>query len=226
MIATARTPALGLLLLAPMLAPPAAGAPHEPVALVYEIRGEALRIAPGRSPRPLRLYDHLPARTTLEVATRSGLTLAFATGKRYEISGPARVILGKGDLTDRSGGVRTLPTVPPFPRLAAIAEDDRPGPKAGAIRIRGEGIPGLYPHRGATVLPGEILLRFLPVTGAERYRVEVYDDQGRTLFAAETPSSPVAVPAGTLQAGLNYHWTVRTLKPARSSSSRGPTPCC
>jgi tetratricopeptide (TPR) repeat protein len=107
--------------------------------------------------------------------------------------------------------VRSLPSVPPLPRLAAIAEDDRPGAKAGAVRIRAERITGLYPRREATVLPGEIPLRFQPVTGAGTYRVEVQDEQGRTLFAADTASSTIEVPAGTLRAGRRYHWTVRTL---------------
>jgi hypothetical protein len=210
MIATARTPAFGVLFLS-LLVQSAAGAPAEPVAVVYEIQGKAMWTAPGCSPQPLRLYDHLPARTTLEIAPASRLALAFATGRRHEISGPARATLGKGDLTERSGGVRPLPSVPPLPRLAAITEDDRPGRKAGAIRIRGERIPGLYPHRGATVLPGRILLRFPPVAGAEKYRIEVHDDHGRMLFATDSPSSPVEVPAGTLRAGLRYPWTVRTL---------------
>jgi hypothetical protein len=61
------------------------------------------------------------------------------------------------------------------------------------------------------VLPGETFLRFQPVTGAERYRIEVQDDQGRTLFQAETESPPVKVPAGTLNPGLSYLWAVRTL---------------
>jgi hypothetical protein len=195
----------------------ATAAAPQPVAIIYELEGEALRQGPGSSPQPVELLDRLAAGTSVELAAGSRLALAFVTGRRYEISGPARATLGKGDLAARSGGVRALPSVPPLPRLAPIAETDRPGLRAGAVRIRAERMTGLYPHGGAAVLPGEIRLRFQPVTGAARYRVEVQDEHGRTVFREDGESSvvpmgpTVKLPAGTLHAGASYRWTVRTL---------------
>jgi hypothetical protein len=183
--------------------------PREPVAIVYRITGEALRVTPHRA--AVHLFDRLPAGTTLELAPGSRLAIAFVTGKRYEISGPARATLGKGDLAAKSGGMRPLPSVPPLPRLAGIAEDENPGPTAGAVRIRAEKIAGLYPRRGAAVLTNETVLRFQPVAGAREYRIEVQDGQGRTVFRTDAGSPPVKVPAGTLRPGHRYLWVVRTL---------------
>lgn len=140
MILKARALTCAFLLLAALPARTAAAALREPVALVYQMKGDAQRSEPGRTREPVRLFDRLPAGTTLDLAPGSRLALAFVTGKRYELSGQARAILGKGDLGTRSGGVRSLPSVPPLPRLSPIAPDDRPGPSAGAMRIRGEEI--------------------------------------------------------------------------------------
>jgi hypothetical protein len=205
MMTTFRALACGFLLISQT----AAAGPREPVAIIYRITGEALRAAPGR--RPVHLFDRLPAETTLELAPGSRLALAFATGKRYELSGPARVTLGKGDLAAKSGGVRPLPSVPPLPHLAAIAEDEKPGPTAGAVRIRAERIAGLYPRRGVAALAAGTVLRFQPVIGAGKYRIEVQDGRGRTVFRTDAESPPVKVPAGTLRAGHRYSWMVRTL---------------
>jgi len=207
MIATVRALTCGLLLLSQA----ATAGPREPVAIIYRITGDALGAAPGRSTVPLRLFDRLPAGTTLELASGSRLAIAFVTGKRYEISGPARATLGKGELASKSGGVRALPSVPPLPRLAAIAEDEEPGPTMGAVRIRAERIAGLYPRRGVAVLADDAVLRFQPVLGAGRYRIEVRDGQGRTAFQTDAESPPVKVPAGRLRAGHRYSWMVRTL---------------
>jgi len=184
---------------------------HGPVAIVYSLAGEASLAAPGADVRPLRLFDRLPAGTTVEVARSSRLALAFANGLRYELGERSRVTLGPRDLASRTGPVRALSRVPPLPCLSPIATKDRPGPRAGAVRIRGERIPGLYPRRGATALVEATVLRFSPVAGARGYRIEVQDVQGLTVFRADTESPPVKVPAGTLHPGLGYLWTVRTL---------------
>jgi hypothetical protein len=201
---------LGLLFLAILSAQTLIAGPREPVALIYQVSGEALRKLPGHSSEPLRLLDRLPAGVTLELKPGSRVSLAFATGKRYEISGSARATLGKGDLAARSSGVRALAPFPPF-RLVPIAESERPGPAAGAIFIRGDEIEGLYPRRGTAALAGETVLLFKPVPGATEYRIEVQDGQGRTVFQTNAESSPVQVPAGILHSGRRYWWTVRTL---------------
>jgi len=211
MILKARALTCGFLLLATLPVQTAAAALRKPVALVYQVKGDARRSELGRPRVLVRLYDGLPAGTTLDLAPGSRLALAFVTGKRYELSGQARATLGKGDLGTRSGGVRSLPSVPPLPQLPPIAPDDRPGPSAGAMRIRGERVTGLYPFHGVAVLAEEAVLHFQPITDARGYRIEVQDGEGWTVFRADVESPPVEVPAGRLRAGFRYWWTVRTL---------------
>ncbi|HYO12122.1 MAG TPA: CHAT domain-containing protein [Thermoanaerobaculia bacterium] len=182
----------------------------EPVAIVYSLAGEASLTAPGTPRRPLRLFDRLPAGTTVEVGTGSRVALAFANGRRYELGERSQVAFGPKDLASRSGSVRDLPRVPPLPRLAPIAAKDRPGARAGAVRIRGEEID-LFPRDGAVTLAEATLLRFQAVSGAARHQVEVEDARGTVVFQVVTDVSPVRVPAGILQHGARYHWTVTAL---------------
>jgi hypothetical protein len=197
---------LGLIVL---LSVPAGAAARtaEPVAIVYSLIGKASIMAPV--PRPLRLFDCLPTGTILEVGPDSRLAIAFVSGRRYEL-GKSRVILGPEDFASFNGTVRSLPRLPPL-LLSPIAAEDRPGPRAGAVRIRAERITGLYPHRGAAVLPEKIFLRFQPVMGAGRYRVEVHDEQGQAVFRTDVEAPPVKLPVESFRAGLVYRWTVRTL---------------
>jgi len=183
----------------------------EPVAIIYSLDGEASVATSGTARRPLPLFDRLPAGAIVEVGPDSHLALAFSSGLRYELGALSRATLGAKALTLRSGPVRPLPPVPPLLNLFPIAEDDRPGPSAAAVRIRSERIAGLYPHRGVAVLEDEAALHFQPVDGARGYRTEVQDDQGGTVFRVDIESPPVKLPAGTLRAGLRYRWTVRTL---------------
>ncbi|HEY7213363.1 MAG TPA: hypothetical protein VIC28_01975 [Thermoanaerobaculia bacterium] len=191
----------------------AAGA-AEPIAIVYSLTGKASFAPPYTGRRSLRLGDRLPAGTTLEAGPRSRLELAFINGLRYELGAHSRARLGPRGLASRTGLVRPLPTTPPLPGLSPISARDRPGRRAGALRIRSESIAGLYPDHGATALAQETILRFQPVAGTPRYRVEVRDDQGRAVFSTETAGAEVRVPAGVLQPGLRYSWQVSTVERA------------
>jgi hypothetical protein len=197
---------LGLIVL---LSVPAGAAARtaEPVAIVYSLIGKASISAP--EPRPLRLFDRLPAGTILEVGPGSRLAIAFVSGRRYEL-GKSRVILGPEDFASLNGAVRSLPRLPPL-LLSPIAAEDRPGPRAGALRIRTERITGLYPRRGAAVLAGEAVLVFAPVEKGGRYRVEVQDNQGQVVFRADAEAPSVRVPRKVLLPGTVYSWMVRTL---------------
>ncbi len=219
MILQARALTSGLFLLAALPAQTLIAARPKPVAIVYEVTGNALRLEPGRARQPVRRFDWLPAGAAFEVAPGSRLALAFVTGKRYAIFGPARATLGAGDVAARAGEVRALPAVPPFPRLAPIAEDDDPGAGAGAVRLRGEGIGGLYPDGGASALAAAVTLRFAGVAGAERYGIEVEDRQGKVVYRTISAATRLRLPAGALRPGMGYHWSVRTLD--RSPLARG-----
>jgi hypothetical protein len=132
------------------------------------------------------------------------------------------VTLGTRDLDSRSGPVLLLPGLPPLPCLSPIAEEDRPGPRAGAVRIRGERMEGLYPQNGAATLAAATVLRFQPLDGGTRYRVEVQDLRGKLVYGVDTTSSEVALPAAVLRAGMRYDWTVRTIeRPGPAAQGKG-----
>ncbi|HET9227061.1 MAG TPA: tetratricopeptide repeat protein, partial [Thermoanaerobaculia bacterium] len=180
----------------------------EPVAIVYSLTGEASLLAPDH--RPLRLFERLPAGAIVEAGAATRVELAFGNGRRYELGGSSRVKLGPKGLASRTGPVRSLPKVPPLPRLAPIAAKDRPGPRAGAVRIRTEIITGLHPDRGFTSLPSAIRLRFDPVPAAPGYRIRILDQTGETRFQIDTQETKVEVPPGALKPGESYLWTVET----------------
>lgn len=196
-----------LLILGLLLALPAAAA--EPVAIVYSLAGEASLAAPA--PRPLRLFDRLPAGAAVEVGPGSRVALAFVSGRRYELGERSRVTIGKKDLDSRTGPVRVLPPVHPLPRLLPIAKEDRPGPRAGAVRIRSEEVRGLSPD-GTVALADAAVLRFQPVEGAARHRLEIEDSRGTVIFRIDTGASEAQVPIGILAPGAAYHWTVTALE--------------
>lgn len=195
-----------LFILVFLLALPAAAA--EPVAIVYSLAGEASLAAPV--PRPLRRFDRLPAGTTVEVSPGSRVALAFVSGLRYELGERSRVTIGRRNLASRTGPVRRLPPAPLLPRLSPIAAEDRPGPRAGAVRIRTEIITGLHPDRGETSLASATRLRFDSVTAAPGYRVQIADRTGETLFQTDTRATEIQVPPGILEPGERYSWTVET----------------
>jgi CHAT domain-containing protein/tetratricopeptide (TPR) repeat protein len=197
---------LCILGLASLLALPAAAA--EPVAIVYSLAGEASLTAPVH--RPLRLFDRLPAGTIVEVNPGSRLALAFVNGLRYELGELSRVTIGRKNLVSRTGPVRSLPQVPRLPRLSPIASEDRPGPRAGAVRIRTETVKGLYPDRAAASLASATRLRFDPVPAAPGYIVQIVDQTGETVFQIDTQATEVSVPPGVLKPGETYRWSVET----------------
>jgi hypothetical protein len=80
------------------------------------------------------------------------------------------------------------------------------------VRIRAETIAGLYPCRGAATLAERTVLRFAPVDGGRKYRVEVNDRRGNLIFEVEASTSTVTVPAGILRPGTRYDWIVRTIE--------------
>lgn len=178
----------------------------QPVALVYLLKGKA-----EAANQPIRLYDRLPAGTPLKVGPDARVTLAFENGLRYELGGGSRVTLGPKNLAARSGPVRALPQVPPLPRLSAIAKQDRPGPGAGAVRIRGEGIEQLSPGERAVTLADATMLSFLKAEEAKRFEVEIENTRGNVIFHTVSESSSVKLPAGVLAPGSRYHWTVKAL---------------
>jgi hypothetical protein len=201
----ARLLRLGLLLAAATAAP-------RPVAIVYSLTGHATLEARGETLRPVQPFDRLATGTTVEVGPGSRLSLAFLNGRRYELGERAKGSVGAKDLTSTSGAVRSLPSIPPLPLVSPIAAGDHPGPRAGAVRVRGERITGLYPSGGAATLARATILRFDRLDGDLQYRIEVLDRRGNLVFEVETKAATVTIPPDVLRSGARYAWTVRTVE--------------
>jgi hypothetical protein len=186
----------------------------EIVAVVTSITGNITLTAQADKKVPVHLFDWLPAGSVIESAAGSNVTLVFADGRRYEIVEKSRVSLGAAGPKSAAGSVRPLEAVPPMPRLVAISVSHA-GAKSGAIRVRqGSDLHfrNLYPNGASVTLPDSTVLRFAPIEGALRYRVELEDESGKTVFDAETPLSAVTVPTGILRPGSRYYWKVRTIE--------------
>jgi hypothetical protein len=184
----------------------------EVAALVSALKGE-VRVSGPAAPRPLELFDWLPPGASLETAAGASLTLAFANGSRYELGPLARATVATDGLQKTAGPVKALAAVPKLPRLVALAADERVGAQAGAVRVRAAQIGGLYPHGGAMALADAAALRFRPLPGVTRYRVEIETRDGERVLQTESDgSSAVPVPAGLLKAGAVYYWRVRALE--------------
>jgi hypothetical protein len=186
----------------------------EAVAVVTSITGNVTLTAQADKKSPVHLFDWLPAGAVIESAAGSRVTLVFADGHRYEVAEKSRVSLGPAGPKSAAGSVRPLEAVPPMPRLVAISAS-RAGALSGAIRLRqGSNLHfrNLYPSGSSVTLPDSTVLHFAPIEGASRYRVELEDESGKTVFDAETPLSAVMVPAGILRPGSHYYWKVRTIE--------------
>lgn len=216
MIATILTLVISSAVCHPFERGPQVKAAAEMAAIVSSISGEAsVRMPSDLDRKPLHLFDWLAAGSVVEVGAGSRLIIAFCDGNRFQMEEGAKGVLAVGAFKDVSGTIRTLPSFPPMPRLAAIDRSAQASAKAGAIRIRGDKalqIRNLYPRADTSALPDETTLLFSPTREIARYKVELEDEFGRTVFSAETESVSLVVPRGILKAGARYYWRVRSVE--------------
>jgi len=196
---------------------------REPAAVVCARSGRvSVSQPPEMKKRSLQLFDWLPAGAIIEVGQDGASTVAFATGRRYELGVGAKVTLAEDGFSAQSGSVQTLSSVPPLPRVAAIAQDAPSASRAGAVRIRGLRIADLYPRADSTTLPDATVLRFAPTAEATTYKVDIEDEGGKTVFSIETQAPSIAISAGVLKPAARYDWRVRTLnKPGPAARGEG-----
>ncbi len=196
----------------------AAFAADPPAAVIAALGGTAtMTDASGRT-QAVHAFDWVNPETTLETGAGAHLTLAFANGRRYEMRENARLTVIAAGATNLSGPVHPLAPVPPMPKLPAVAPGSGASIQSGAVRVRS--IPPVrecrYPRDGYTTQADRAVLRFKAPAGS--YRVEILDDSGSVIFKTETSAAEVAVPAGTLRAGVHYSW--RVLGPGGSETIR------
>lgn len=206
------------LLLVTILAAMAATAQEratEAVSVVTSISGSAILVAPTKRKGPVSRFDWLPAGALLETDPGSSVTLIFADGSRYEIGEKTRITVTVGGPKPLGNTVHRLEAIPPIPRLAALADGQHIGSRSGAIRVRqgsGARVQSLYPNAASMSIPDNTSLRYAPVEGASRYRVELEDETGKTILDVQTELTTLSVPQGILRPGSGYYWKVRTVE--------------
>jgi hypothetical protein len=192
-----------------------AAPPDEPVAIVCFLSGNAVAKVDDKR-MELQLFQRLRPGSIVETKTGSRVVLTFFTGNRYEFGEVSSGTVGRTALERRKGAVRELTPVPAIAEIVPIAKDERAGARLAATRIRTEdaaqrSISNLYPSEGAATFADTTVVRFDPVGGYEKYRVELEDETGHTVFAVETPSTIVQIPRDVLRPSTSYYWRVRTL---------------
>jgi len=198
---------LAPLVFVPCLALGASMSESEPVAIVTSASGTPQVTPPAGLPHGLGLFERLVVGAILRTDSRSNVTVAFANGQRFELRGEANATVGREGFARTRGLVRTLTPVPPLHRIPAVR--DLGGGRTAALRVRGQGVGGLYPRDGAAVLRDETILRFSAPPEAGPCRVEVQDAAGDTVFSTDRGSSEVVPPKGVLAPGEHYAWRVR-----------------
>ena len=182
------------------------------VAVVQSLSGSASMQAPGtRNRTAVFPWEWLPAGCTIELGAKSNAVVILLNGHRFELGPGAKAEVSAESLAHTRGPVQQLEPLPPMPKSAPIAGS---APQiAGASRIRGSEVRGLYPRDGAALLPMSAKLSFLPVAGASGYRVELVDEQDNILLNQRVKATETEVPEGLLQAGKRYVWLVEALGP-------------
>ena len=178
-------------------------------ALISELSGEATIGSPDRAPVKASRFDTMSVGQTLEMGPKARAVLVLVGGQRFELGAGAWATAAGDRLTATSGPIKELPSLPTLPKLAAL-DTSRPQGPPGAVRLRGTLISGLRPYH-AVIATEPLMLHFLPVDGASRYAVEIENEAGRRVFRGEVASAELAVPAGTLEPGATYYWSVQTL---------------
>lgn len=194
----------------------------ERTAIVCFLEGKAKLVDPGvKESRDLQLFDWLRAGAAIETSDETRMVVAFANGDRYELRGKVKATLKKNGFASASGTLVELSTVSCMPQIVSLAAESKPGSGLTGIRLRGtkRELAGLYPSQGSAALADETVLRFTPLEGVEKYRVQLGDEWGNKLLSVETISSEVTVSPGILKPGARYLWRVLTLDKTRPSTA-------
>jgi hypothetical protein len=131
----------------------------------------------------------------------------MVSGRTYELGDGAKATVSADALTAFNSQVRELKSLPPIPRLPALANTAADVPGATAIR-GGSRVKNLYPHRAAAIA-SRVKLSFAPLADASSYTVTLEDDEGNILLRVSTPATSVEVPGQALKPGSHYSWRVR-----------------
>ena len=194
----------------------------ESVAIVCYVSGKAaITIPPDNKIIALQLFDRLKAGTEIKTESNSKVVIAFFTGAQYEIGEESTATVEPKELKSDKSSIKKLQAILAMPKIAPIAKEENPGKRAAAIRIRGylEGQELLkpYPRNGAAVLADSTVLSIKPVEGIDKYKVDIEDENGNSIFSVETSSTAITISPNILKDGSVYLWRVRTINQQKRS---------
>jgi len=195
----------------------------EPVAIVCYLSGKAtVTMPPDNKLKELQLFERLKAGSEIETKSDSKVILIFFTGTQYEINEQTKATVEQKELKAEKGSIKNLQSIAAMAQIAPIANEENPGKRTAAIRIRSEHRKGLellkpYPSDGTTVLSNNAILSFKPVEGIKKYKVDVEDEMGNSIFSLETSSTTITISPHILKDGVIYYWRVRSLDQEKPS---------
>lgn len=209
-----RVSSIVLLLVAVSVPALAKGGPSGPTAMLTFLQGAVTLERSGEKPAEAAIFTRLAEGDALQLPAGARAVVVFIDGNRCELTGPCRVTSLKNGFSGDKAQVKSLAPVAVRAAVAPIATNA--GRHHAATRIRGArieeyAIQDLRPAGGDCIPADCAILSFRPVTGVEKYRVEIEDEMGQTILDTEVHSAEVQVSPGILQPGSSYFWKVRTL---------------
>ncbi|HXF67740.1 MAG TPA: hypothetical protein VNK67_13725 [Burkholderiales bacterium] len=189
-------------LLLVLLAAPAAA---QNVALVTDVSG------PVAGREPVAVLSELRSGSQLELAAGAKLVaIHLATGDEYSFSGPARIQF-------EPDGPRVLSGAPPqrraSPLRAGALAAVRPAAVAQAAYVMRSARPTarirLLTLNGTKTLDASPEFRWQGLEAVSRYRFELTDETGKSLYDVESESASLRLPPSVqLREGVGYTWEI------------------
>lgn len=182
--------------------------PAEPVAMVTDLSGKA--VVPAAK-RELTILAGIEAGERVHVETGARLVAMYLTsGDEYAVTGPARVQFG-ADAPQSLSGAQPVKRASPLGKGGNIKI--RPVGVAQAAFVMRSGRPTarikLLSLSGTRTLDAVPEFRWQELEAGTRYRFELTDETGKTLYDSELESASLRLPESVrLSDGVSYTWEV------------------
>jgi hypothetical protein len=188
-----------------VLAAAAVSASAQPVALVTDVAGRVT------GPAPLAILSEISSDTRVQLDPGARLVaLYLKSGDEYTFSGPAHVHFG-AEAPQTTKGAKPRKKISPLGRggnvnirpvnVTQAAFVMRGGRSTARIR--------LLSLSGTRTLETAPEFRWREIEPGARYRFEITDDTGKSLYETESTETVVRLPASaTLREGASYTWEV------------------
>ena len=182
------------------------------VAIVTDVSGKVT----GPGPGPVTILSEIAADARVKLEPGAKLVALYVkSGDEYLFSGPSEVQF-------QAGGPKVLSGTPPQKRASPVG-------KGGSVTIKPVNVAqAAYVMRSSRATARIQLLtlsatrslesspefRWRGIEGGGKYRFELTDDTGRSLYETEVQSTSLKLPASVaLKEGASYTWEVSTRTP-------------